>query len=148
MNSPTTAPADHPAACAPTHPQSKGWLTAVLRPAGTLDDTAFGRLLAELSATADMVVVDLDAVRIPNLAAFLDALRPAAARLARPGRCLLLVNAPGALEHALLVADVPAATLAADTMRPPAQPPRTDQSQPDATDPRPSQEHRRLLRSP
>jgi hypothetical protein len=90
------------------------------RPAGTLDDTAFGRLLAELSATADMVVVDLDAVRIPNLAAFLDALRPAAARLARPGRCLLLVNAPGALEHALLVADVPAATLAANTMRPPA----------------------------
>ena len=82
MNSPTTAPADHPAACAPTHPQSKGWLTAVLRPAGTLDDTAFGRLLAELSATADMVVVDLDAVRIPNLAAFLDALRPAAPVLA------------------------------------------------------------------
>jgi hypothetical protein len=32
MNSPTTAPAGHPAACAPTHPQSKGWLTAVLRP--------------------------------------------------------------------------------------------------------------------
>ena len=91
MNSSTTAPADHPA---PTHPRSKGWLTAVLRPAGTLDDTAFGRLLAELSATADMVVVDLDAVRIPSLAAFLDALRPAAARLARPGRCLLLVNAP------------------------------------------------------
>jgi hypothetical protein len=117
MLSPTTAPADHPA---PTHPQSKGWLTAVLRPAGTLDDTAFGRLLAELSATADMVVVDLDATRILDLAAFLDALRPAAARLARPGRCLLLVNAPGALEHALLVADVPAATLAADTMRPPA----------------------------
>ena len=145
MNSSTTAPADHPA---PTHPRSKGWLTAVLRPAGTLDDTAFGRLLAELSATADMVVVDLDAVRIPSLAAFLDALRPAAARLARPGRCLLLVNAPGALDHALLVAGVPAATLAADTMRPPAQPPRTDQSQPDATDPRPSQEHRRLLRSP
>jgi hypothetical protein len=32
MNSPTTAPADHPA---PTHPRSKGWLTGVLRPAGT-----------------------------------------------------------------------------------------------------------------
>ena len=92
----------------------------MLRPAGTLDDTAFGRLLAELSATADMVVVDLDAVRIPNLAAFLDALRPAAARLARPGRCLLLVNAPGALELALLVADVHASTLAANTLRPPA----------------------------
>jgi hypothetical protein len=73
MNSPTTAPADHPA---PTHPRSKGWLTGVLRPAGTLDDTAFGRLLAELSATADMVIVHLDAVRIPNLAA--DTMRPPA----------------------------------------------------------------------
>lgn len=117
MYSPTTAPIDLPA---PSHPRSKGWLTAVLRPAGTLDHTAFGHLLAGLSATADMVVVDLEAVRIPNLAAFLDALRPAAARLARPGRCLLLVNAPSALDHALSVADVPAATLAADTMRPPA----------------------------
>jgi hypothetical protein len=95
-------------------------LTAVLRPAGTLAAAGFGRLLADLSATADMVVVDLDAVHIPDLTAFVDALRPAAARLARPGRCLLLVNAPSALERALRVADVPAATLAAGTMLPPA----------------------------
>jgi hypothetical protein len=47
------------------------------------------------------------------LAAFIDTLRPAAAHLARPGRCLLLVNAPSALQHALDVADLPAATLAA-----------------------------------
>jgi hypothetical protein len=40
---------------------SRGWLTAVLRPAGTLDNAstaALGALLADLSAAADMVVVD------------------------------------------------------------------------------------------
>jgi hypothetical protein len=130
MNSPTTAPADHPAACAPTHPQSKGWLTAVLRPAGTLDDTAFGRLLAELSATADMVVVDLDAVRIPNLAAFLDAVPAVASYSSTP--------------------PAPSSTPSwSPTCPPPPWPPTrcahrprhtgTDQSQPDATDPSPSQ---------
>jgi hypothetical protein len=51
---------------------SRGWLTAVLRPAGTLDNlstAALRALLADLSAAADMVVVDLDATRIPDLAA-------------------------------------------------------------------------------
>jgi hypothetical protein len=103
---------------------SRGWLTAVLRPAGTLDSAstaALGALLAGLSAAADMVVVDLDATRIPDLAAFVDALRPAAARLAGPGTCLLVVNAPSALEHALQIVDVPAATLAADPALIPAQ---------------------------
>jgi hypothetical protein len=103
-----------PTATAP----SPGWLTAVLRPAGPLDSVstaAFGRLLTDLSATADMVVVDLDATRISNLAAFVDALWPAATHLAGPGRCLLLANAPTALEHAVNLAGVPAAILAADS---------------------------------
>lgn len=107
---------------------SRGWLTAVLRPAGTLDSAstaALGTLLDGLSAAADMVVVDLDATRIPDLAAFVDALRPAAARLAGPGTCLLVVNAPSALEHALQTVDVPAATLAADPV-----PARTDEASP------------------
>jgi hypothetical protein len=59
--------------------------------------------------------------RVPDLAAFVDALRPAAARLAGPGTCLLVVNAPSALEHALQIVDVPAATLAADPALIPAQ---------------------------
>jgi hypothetical protein len=115
---------------------SRGWLTAVLRPAGTLDNAstaALGALLADLSAAADMVVVDLDATRIPDLAAFVDALRPAAARLAGPGTCLLVVNAPSALEHALQIVDVPAATLAADTVLTPAQPHRNWPAQTNAT---------------
>jgi hypothetical protein len=115
---------------------SRGWLTAVLRPAGTLDNAstaALGALLANLSAAADMVVVDLDATRIPDLAAFVDALRPAAARLAGPGTCLLVVNAPSALEHALQIVDVPAATLAADTVLTPAQTHRNWPAQTNAT---------------
>jgi hypothetical protein len=100
-------------------PPAGGWLTAVLRPAGTLEGAAaaaFGRALRALSATADMVVVDLDAARIPDVAAFADTLRVSAERLARPGRCLLLANLPRALERAVQAAGVPAATLAADAV--------------------------------
>ena len=118
MTSQATAPADrHAVAGSPP----RGWLTAVLRPAGTLGGAsaaAFGRLLGELSATADMVVVDLDATRIPDLAAFVETLWPAAARLAGPGRCLLLANAPIALERAVSSAGLPAAILATDARGP------------------------------
>jgi anti-anti-sigma regulatory factor len=106
-------------------PRHGGWLTAVLRPAGTLDGAAaaaFGRSLRALSATADMVVVDLDAARIPDLAAFVALLRLPAARLARPGRCLLLANVADAVERAVRAAGVPAATLAADAVPGAAQP--------------------------
>jgi hypothetical protein len=121
MTSQATFPADRRATASLP---SRGWLTAVLRPAGTLDGAsaaAFGRLLVDLSATADMVVVDLDATRIPDLAAFVETLWPAAACLAGPGKCLLLANAPIALEHAVSVAGVPAATLAADAVPTPPQ---------------------------
>jgi hypothetical protein len=53
----TTRVSRSPTATSP----SRGWLTAVLRPAGTLDNlstAALGALLADLSAAADMVVVD------------------------------------------------------------------------------------------
>jgi anti-anti-sigma regulatory factor len=118
----TTAPAESSATASSPSP---AWLTAVLRPAGTLDGAsaaAFGRLLDDLSATADMIVVDLDATRILDLAAFVGALWPAAARLAGPGKCLLLLNIPDALEHAVSVTGVPAATLAADAVPIPAHP--------------------------
>jgi hypothetical protein len=114
---------DHPAV--DTGPaQHDGWLTAVLRPAGKLDGAtaaAFGRSLRDLSATVDMVVVDLDAARITDVPAFVAALRLPAARLARPGRCLLLANVPRALERAVRAAGVPAATLAIDAAPDPAQ---------------------------
>ena len=106
---------------APADLPSGGWLTAVLRPAGTLDGAsadAFGRLLSELSATADMVVFDLDATRLPDLATFVETLWPAAACLAGPGKCLLLANAPIALEIAVSEAGLPAATVAAGSVLP------------------------------
>ena len=110
---------------------SRGWLTAVLRPAGTVDGAfaaAIARSLAQLSATADMVVVDLDAAQLPDAEAFVDLLRLPAARLAGPGKCLLLLNIPDALEHAVHMAGVPTAAVAAavptrpgyaETARPP-----------------------------
>jgi hypothetical protein len=98
-------------------PPLDGWLTAVLRPAGPLDGAAaaaFGQLLSDLSATADMVVVDLAATSIPDPAAFVATLWPAAARLAGPGKCLLLLNLPDTLQRAVHMAGVPAASLAFD----------------------------------
>jgi len=99
-----------------------GWLTAVLRPAGTLDGAAAAllRLLADLSATADMVVVDLAAARVRNVQAFADALRLPSARLARRGRCLLLANMPPALERVVQTGGMPAAVLPADAVPAPA----------------------------
>jgi hypothetical protein len=99
----------------------RGWLTAVLRPAGTVDGAfaaAIGRSLADLSATADMVVVDLDAAQLPDAEAFVDLLRLPAGRLASSGKCLLLLNVPDALEHAVHMAAVPAAVAAAVLTRP------------------------------
>jgi hypothetical protein len=55
-----------------------------------------------------MVVVDLEAAHIPDAEAVADRLRPPAARLASVGKCLLLLNLPEALVHAVQAADVPA----------------------------------------
>ncbi|HYY82765.1 MAG TPA: hypothetical protein VFD04_26775, partial [Actinomycetes bacterium] len=93
------------------------------RPAGTLDraaSAALGRSLADASATADMVVVDLSAARVENLGAFVGALRLPAARLARPGHCLLLTGVSPTLQHAVEAAGVAAATLPADALPTPA----------------------------
>jgi anti-anti-sigma regulatory factor len=112
---------DHPITRAATSPT--GWLTAVLRPAGTLDGAGAGellRLLADLSATADMVVVDLAAARVRDVQAFAGALRLPAARLARRGRCLLLVNMPPALERIVRTGGMPAAVLPAGGVPAPA----------------------------
>jgi hypothetical protein len=82
---------------------SRVWLTAVLRPAGTLAGAfadALAQLIDELSTTADMVVVNL--------------FGPSAAHLASVGECLLLLNLPEALVHAVQIAGVPAVALPAD----------------------------------
>jgi hypothetical protein len=55
--------------------QAGGWLTTVLRPAGTLDRPALDRLsqaLARLAASSDMVIVDRLSQALARLAASSD----------------------------------------------------------------------------
>jgi hypothetical protein len=90
-----------------------GWLTGVLRPAGTLGPREVDRLaeaLAFLAASSDMVVVDLGAARVPDPARLAAALRAPARRLTGAGRCLLLVGAAPSLVAALDRARVEVAT--------------------------------------
>lgn len=96
-----------------------GWLTTVLRPAGTLDRPALNRLsqaLARLAASSDMVVVDLTAAQVAAPRALARSLQAPALELQQPGRCLLLVGVPPALAAELDRAAVRVATLAAETL--------------------------------
>jgi hypothetical protein len=80
------------------------WLTAVLRPAGTLSGPAMDRFVASLTAIAEnasLVVVDLAATKTPDPQAFAEALRVPGSLLSGPDRCLLLVGADAALLAAL-----------------------------------------------
>ena len=80
------------------------WLTAVLRPAGTLAGAAMDRFVDSLTAlagSASLVVVDLAAAAVPEPDAFARALRLPGGLLSGPDRCLLLVGADGALLSAL-----------------------------------------------
>jgi hypothetical protein len=81
-------------------PEVGGWLTTVLRPAGTLDRLARRRLsqaVSHLAASCDMVVIDLTAADVDAPRALAGNLRAPALELARAGRCLLLVGAPPGL---------------------------------------------------
>ncbi len=97
----------------------RAWLTSVLRPAGTLDADAVGRLaeaLTTLAASSDMVVVDLSAASASSASALAAALRAPAEQLSRRGGrggCLLLVGPGPDLVAELQRGGVPAATVAA-----------------------------------
>jgi hypothetical protein len=100
-----------------------GWLTTVLRPAGTLDRPALNRLsqaLDRLAASSDMVVVDLTATQVAAPRVLARSLRAPALELQQPGRCLLLVGVPPDLAAELDRAAVRVATLAAETLPLPA----------------------------
>ncbi len=80
------------------------WLTTIIRPAGLLDATVLDRLaetVATLSVTCDMVVLDLSACAVADVAPVADALRVPARRMARQGGCLMLRGAPEELVAAL-----------------------------------------------
>jgi hypothetical protein len=93
----------------------QAWLTATLRPAGTLDPAALRRLgvaLGGLAAVSNMAILDLTAADVRNPRALAQALRGPAAAFEKAGRCLLVMGASPALTAEL---DHVAVTLVADT---------------------------------
>jgi hypothetical protein len=100
------------------------WLTAILRPAGTLDKTALRGLsesLGHLAASTNMVIVDLTAAVVADPRTFARDLRVPARTFEEAGQCLLLLGASPALTAELDRHAVPVITLAADTPPPPLQ---------------------------
>jgi hypothetical protein len=97
------------------------WLTAILRPAGTMDRAAVRGLsesLGHLASSSNMIIVDLTAAVVGKPGAFArDLLAPARA-FERAGQCLLLLGASPELTAALDRYAVPVVTLAADSIPP------------------------------
>lgn len=93
------------------------WLTASVRPAGRFGRADVDRLrglLDALSASASMVVLDLQAARLTS-EHVAEAIDDAAERLERHGGCLLCVNADAetcarlsGCRHAVVVGHAPA----------------------------------------
>jgi hypothetical protein len=101
--------------------EQDGWLTTILRPAGSLDQSALHRLsesIGHLAACSNMVVIDLAAADVGNPRAFARQLLAPALAFERAGRCLLLVGASPKLTAELDRAAVPVVTLAADALPP------------------------------
>jgi hypothetical protein len=97
------------------------WLTAILRPAGSLDRAALRGLtesLAHLAASSNMIIVDLSAAVVRTPGAFARDLLVPARTFERAGQCLLLLGASPELTAALDRYAVPVVTLAADGMPP------------------------------
>jgi hypothetical protein len=100
------------------------WLTAILRPAGTLDKAALGGLsesLGHLASSSNMVIVDLTAAVVTSPRAFARNLLAPARTFEEGGQCLLLLGASPELTAELDRLAVPVITLAADTPTPPLQ---------------------------
>jgi hypothetical protein len=97
------------------------WLTAILRPAGTLDKAALRGLsesLGHLAASSNMVIVDLTAAVVASPRSFARDLRAPARTFEEAGQCLLLLGASPDLTAELDRLAVPVITLAADTPPP------------------------------
>jgi len=97
------------------------WLTAILRPAGTLDRAALRGLsesLGHLASSSNMIIVDLTAAVVCKPGAFARDLLAPARLFERAGQCLLLLGASPELTAALDRYRVPVVTLAADALPP------------------------------
>jgi hypothetical protein len=97
------------------------WLTAILRPAGSMDRAALRGLcqsLGHLASSSNMIIVDLTAAVVVKPGAFARDLLVPARRFERAGQCLLLLGASAELTGALDRYQVPVITLAADSLPP------------------------------
>jgi hypothetical protein len=97
------------------------WLTAILRPAGSMDRAALRGLiesLGHLASSSNMIIVDLTAAVVSKPGAFARDLLAPARLFERAGQCLLLLGASPELTAALDRYAVPVVTLAADSLPP------------------------------
>ena len=118
---PPTAVAPTVGALASTAADEGRWLTAILRPAGTLDKTALRGLsesLGHLASSSNMVIVDLTAAVVSSPRTFARDLLAPARTFEEAGQCLLLLGASPALTAELDRHAVPVITLAADAPPP------------------------------
>jgi hypothetical protein len=108
-------------ALASTAADERRWLTAILRPAGTLDKVALRGLsesLGHLASSSNMVIVDLTAAVVSSPRTFARDLLAPARTFEEGGQCLLLLGASPALTAELDRHAVPVITLAADAPPP------------------------------
>jgi anti-anti-sigma regulatory factor len=118
---PPTAVAPTVGALASTAADEGRWLTAILRPAGTLDKAALHGLsesLGHLASSSNMVIVDLTAAVVSSPRTFARDLLAPARTFEQAGQCLLLLGASPALTAELDRHAVPVITLAADAPPP------------------------------
>ncbi len=97
------------------------WLTAILRPAGTMDRRrCAGSASRSVTwpSSSNMVIVDLTAAVVCNPRAFARDLLAPARTFERAGQCLLLLGASPELTAELDRHAVPVVTLAADSLPP------------------------------
>jgi anti-anti-sigma regulatory factor len=100
-------------------PETRRWLTTVLRPAGMLNRPGMdqvARALTILAACSDMVVIDLTAATVTSPHALAQTLAAPAAELDQAGRCLLLRGVPPQVRAELDRAAIPAIALVDDAM--------------------------------
>jgi hypothetical protein len=98
-------------------PETRRWLTTVLRPAGLLDRPGLDRValvLGILAACSDMVVIDLTAATVTSPDGLARTLAAPAAELDQAGRCLLVRGVPPQVRAELDRAAVPVVALADD----------------------------------
>jgi hypothetical protein len=117
----STAASTAAGALASTAADEGRWLTAILRPAGTLDRAALRGLsesLGHLASSSNMVIVDLTAAVVSSPRTFARDLLAPARTFEETGQCLLLLGASPALTAELDRHAVPVITLAADAPPP------------------------------